>query len=84
MCHQSCQLGPQSPPATIVAADYSCHFPFVSIFLDVIHVLCLNDMQANIASKVVHITHIFYLIDHKHMSLPVRSAERMISPSRHM
>ena len=35
------------PPATIVAAVYSCHFPFVSIFLDVIHVLFLNDMQAN-------------------------------------
>ncbi len=37
---------PLSPPATIVATVYSCHFPFVSIFLDVIHVLCLNDMQA--------------------------------------
>ncbi len=36
-----------SPPAaTIFASDYSCHFPFVSIFLNVIHVLCLKDMQA--------------------------------------
>ncbi len=26
---------------------YSCHFYFVSIFLDVIHVSCLNDIQAN-------------------------------------
>lgn len=36
-----------SPPATIVAALYSCHFPCVSIFLDVIHVECRNVMQGN-------------------------------------
>ncbi len=31
----------------MVAVVDSCHFPFVSLFLDVIHIWCLNDMQAN-------------------------------------
>ncbi len=35
----------------IVATGYSCHFPFVSIFLDVIHVLCLNDMASKEPNK---------------------------------